>query len=328
MTKDRVLAGDIGGTNARLRLYDVSGQVIEDETTLPSGHYPSLQALIAPYLQGLGVRVRAAVFGIAGPVVDGVSRVTNLPWVVDEKELARELGIDAVRIVNDLAAVAMGCTHVSPDKRVVLVPGAPPKAANMAVISAGTGLGEALLIWDGERHIPCSTEGGHADFAPRTPIEIELLQYLLKAHHRISYERIVSGPGIGNLYDFFVRRSGATEPEPVLRELENGDRNAAITRLGLSGQSKPAANALDLFAEVYGAEAGNLVLKGLGIGGLFLCGRIGADIIPARKDIFLAAMRDKGRVSPLIERVPVTIVLDSRVGLVGAGHLAARLAAA
>jgi glucokinase len=329
-----VLAGDIGGTNARFRLYDLAGKTTVHEATLSSRSAKSLQALVGRYLGQVGARVRAAVLGIAGPVVDGVSRTTNLPWVVDERVLAAKLGIPVVRLVNDLAAVAMGCVRLGPAVRSTVWAGVPAKA-NCAVISAGTGLGEAMLIWDGKRYVPSATEGGHTDFGPRNPTEIDLLRYLVgpkgngggKGVPHVSYERVVSGPGLGSMYDFFVDKGGVKEPSPVAKKLAKGDRNAAICELGLSRKSRAAVKAVDAFAAALGAEAGNLALKGFALGGLYLCGRIAQEIVPRRKQVFLDAMHDKGRMRALVEKVPVIIVKDDLVGLVGAGYLAAQMAA-
>jgi glucokinase len=328
-----VLAGDIGGTNARFRLYDLSGKKAVHEATLSSRSAKSLQALVGRYLGQVGARVRAAVLGIAGPVVDGVSKTTNLPWIVDERVLAAKLGIPVVRLVNDLAAVAMGCVRLGPSVRTTVWAGTPAKA-NVAVISAGTGLGEAMLVWDGKRYVPSATEGGHTDYAPRNQTETELLRYLGgefgnggKGIPHISYERIVSGPGLGQIYDFFVQKGRVKEPATVAKLLTKGDRNAAICALGLSKKSRAAAQAVDVFAAALGAEAGNLALKGFALGGVYLCGRIAQEIVPRRKQVFLDAMHHKGRMRALVEKIPVTIVKDDLVGLVGAGYLAAQLAA-
>jgi len=324
---EQVLAGDIGGTNARLRLYDRTGEKVRHEAVLPSVGAPSLAAIVGGYLIERRAHVRSAVLGIAGPVVNGISQVTNLPWVIDERKLARQLKIPRVSLMNDLAAVAIGCTRLGPSARTVLAKGRPPKGVNnIAVIAAGTGLGEALLVWDRDHYVPCQTEGGHADFAPTSELEVDLYHFLKRrlAIARVSYERVLSGPGLGNVYDFFVERDG--EETANAKELENGDRNAKIAGLGLSGKSRAASQAVDLFARVYGSESGNLILKGLALGGVFLSGRIANDIIPHRKDIFLAGLREKGRLGALVERVPVTVVKDSLVGLAGAGYLAARLA--
>lgn len=327
--RDVLLAGDIGGTNARLRLYDVAGRVILDETTLPSTKAKSLEELLGPYLEKKKVKVRAAVLGVAGPVRGGVAKTTNLPWIVSEKRLARDLGIDIVRVVNDLAAIALGCERMPPEELEFLHEGKPMPGTNLAVIAAGTGLGEAFLVWDGENYVASPSEGGHSSFAPRTLVEADLHAYL---RHRIpgghvSVERIVSGPGIGAIYDYFLASNGFEEPAAIQRMIEKGDRNANITKLALSGQSRAAKMAIELFVEAYGAEAGNLVLKGMAIGGLFLAGNIAKAILPSHRELFLRAMFDKGRMKPLLEDVPVAIVLDERAGLAGAGHLAAKLLA-
>jgi glucokinase len=329
MRKDtalHVLAGDIGGTNARLRLYDRTGAKVRHEAVLPSAGAPSLAAIVGGYLIERRARVRSAVLGIAGPVVNGISQVTNLPWIIDERKLARELKIPHVSLMNDLAAVAIGCTRLGPSARIVLAKGRPLKGVNIAVIAAGTGLGEALLVWDRDHYVPCQTEGGHADFAPTSELEVDLYHFIKRrlSISRVSYERVLSGRGLGNVYDFFVERDG--EETANAKELENGDRNAKISALGLSGKSRAASQAVDLFARVYGSESGNLILKGLSLGGLYLSGRIANEIVPKRKEMFLAGLREKGRLSPLISRVPIVVVKDSLVGLTGAGYLAARLA--
>lgn len=326
---DVLLAGDIGGTNARLRLYDVAGRVILDEATLPSTKAKSLEELLGPYLEKKRVKVRAAVLGVAGPVRGGVVKTTNLPWLVSEKRLARDLGIEIVRVINDLTAIALGCERMPPEAFEVLHEGKPTRNANVAVIAAGTGLGEAVLVWDGMGYVPCASEGGHSSFAPRTPIEIDLLAYM---RHRtpgghVSVERIVSGPGLGAIYDYLRTQPGFEEPASVMRRLAKGDRNVAIAELGLSGSSKAAVAALELFANAFGAEAGNLVLKALSLSGIYLAGTIAKTIVPSHRETFLQGMFDKGRMQPLLEDVPVAIVLDERAGLAGAGHLAAKLLA-
>jgi glucokinase len=330
-SRDLLLAGDIGGTHARLRLCDRAERVVDEQVF--SSRAPSLAAIVRGYLTAQKAKVTAAVLGIAGPVVGGVVRATNLPWTADEKRLARDLDIPKVQLVNDLAALAVGCTRIGRSAKVTIAKGRTVTGGNMAVIAAGTGLGEALLIWDGHRFIPCATEGGHSDFGPTTEVEIHLLEHLRHGAtgEHVSGEDVLSGPGLGRMYDFFVDHMGprarAREDATIAPRLAVGDRNAAITELGLAGESPAAVRAVDLFASVYGAEAGNLVLRGLALGGLFVCGGIAARVVPKKKALFLAAMRNKGRMSKLVSQVPVILVDDKLVGLVGAGHLAARLAA-
>jgi glucokinase len=330
-SRDLLLAGDIGGTHARLRLYDGSLRVVHESVF--SSRAPSLAGIVRGYLSSQKAKVAAAVFGIAGPVVGGTVRATNLPWKADEQKLARDLDIPRVRLVNDLAALAVGCLHIGRASKVIVAKGRVVKGGNMAVIAAGTGLGEALLIWDGEKFVPCSTEGGHSDFGPTTDLEIHLLEHLRQhaVGEHVSGEDVLSGPGLGRIYDFFVEHLGprarAREKAVLARRLGSGDRNAVITELGLARETPATARAVDLFASIYGAESGNLVLRSLALGGLFVCGTIASRIVPAKKAVFLAAMRDKGRMTKLLSQVPVVLVKDRFVGLVGAGHLAARLAA-
>jgi glucokinase len=328
-SRQMVLAGDIGGTNARLRLYDRSGRRILDEAVLPSHAADSLSALLHDYLDTRKGRVVAAVLGVAGPVVGGVADVTNLPWkVIDERKLAKDLRIPKVSLVNDLAAGAVGCTRVPASARTVISKGRPQKGGNIAVIAAGTGLGQAVLVWDGKKYVPSATEGGHCDFAPTTELEVELWAYLrgLFDHGHVSVERTLSGPGLGRIYDFFVTRHGGESLE-VAEMLAGGDRNANVASLGLARKSPAAADAVDLFTRIYGTETGNLTLKALGLGGVYLLGRIATTIIPRKKAVFLEGMRYKGRMGELLAHVPVTVVTDKFVGLTGAGYLAARLAA-
>jgi glucokinase len=332
--QELVLAGDIGGTQARLRLYDRAGKKIVDETTMKSGGARSLEALLGHYVARKRERILAAVFGIAGPVKEEMAYTTNLPWVVDERKLSKALDIPVVQLVNYMAAIAVDYTQVGKSAKLVLPAGHPARSGNVSVMAAGTGLGEALLLRDGDRFIPCPSEGGHADFAPSSEFEMALLSFLrsrlpASAGGHVSYERVVSGPGIGALYDFLISSIGVPESKAITRQLASaaGDRNAVISALGLSRKSIVAAHALDLFAAAYGSEAGNLVLKGLSLGGLYLTGNIASRIIPQRRNIFLHAMQNKGRMKRLLARVPVSIVRDERVGLAGAGYLAARLVA-
>ncbi|HEX9297187.1 MAG TPA: glucokinase, partial [Polyangiaceae bacterium] len=258
-----------------------------------------------------------------------VAIATNLPWIIDERKLGRELRIPKLSLLNDLAAGAVGCTRIGASARIDIETGRATKGGNIAVIAAGTGLGEALLIWDGRRYVPCATEGGHADFGPNSELEVDLLLYLRKklGGEHVSNERVLSGPGIGRVYDFFVERHGAEDPAIQAQLAKGRDRNVLITALGLSGESRAAVDAIDLFARIYGAEAGNLALKGLALGGVFLCGHIAAAVIPNKKAPFLEGLRNKGRMGELLAQVPVTVVTDPFVGLAGAGYLAASLVA-
>jgi glucokinase len=229
------------------------------------------------------------------------------------------LSIPKVVLANDLAVAARGCLHLSPDIAVPLGgENATLAGQDLAVIAAGTGLGEALLVWNGHKHLVVPTEGGHTDFAPRSALEIELWQFLARRHpDHVSYERVLSGAGLGAIYDFFASKAGR-EPKAVGKKLSEGDRNAAIAELGLSGAHEPAKKAVDLFAKIYGAEAGNLALKGLALGGVFVAGNIARHIVSARRESFLEGFRAKGRFAKLMSQIPVVLVTDPLIGVRGA----------
>jgi glucokinase len=287
---------------------------------LESRKHASLESAVRAFLGPKPPKIAAASFGIAGPVIRQRCEATNLPWIVDGVKLVRALRIERVTLMNDLVGLAYGAL-LEPKSRLAVLQVGPPvkRGENVCTIAAGTGLGEAALVWDHDHHVPLATEGAHADFAPQHRTEWDLLEYVAKRFPHVSYERLVSGPGIGVLYDFFrevesVRESKANEA----RIEESSDRNAEITRLGESGRSRPADLALDLFARLYGAETGNLVLKTLATGGVFVAGRIAATLTGTLKRRgFLEAFRAKGRFRKLLEKVPVAVVLDSGVGIKG-----------
>lgn len=319
-TVSSILVGDIGGTNTRLRLADKSGKRILVEAVFPSRDFASFEDVARPFLANADApHPKVAVVGIAGPVTNGVAKVTNLPWVLDERALARHLKIERFVLKNDLVVVARGCLAAKADALVQLTEKGPsPKGKNCAVVAAGTGLGEAKLLWDGEKHLAFATEGGHGDFAPQSPLEIELWHFLkARFPDHVSYERVLSGDGLGALYDFFASRGGR-EPASVKKKLMEGDRNAAIAELGLAHAHRPAARAVDLFASLYGAEAGNMALRELALGGVFLAGNIARNIVPARRELFMEAFLRKGRFTALLKQVPVAVVTDSFVGVRGA----------
>jgi glucokinase len=321
------LVGDIGGTHTRLSLVDPTGRTIRRQD-LESRRFPSLEAAIRAFLgeERPSFKVRAAVFGVAGVVVAGRVKTTNLPWVVDAKILSRRLSIKRVTLLNDLVALALGTLSVSSRKLHVLGHAGVPrrKNANIAVLGAGTGLGEAMLVWNDGRYIPSATEGGHADFAPRDELEVELLQFLRARFGHVSWERILSGNGLGNVYDFFCQGQGVAETSENVRAIATAaDRNAAISELGLGGRSQAASLAVELFATIYGAEAGNLALKTLALGGVYVTGAIASRLLPVLdRGGFRRAFADKGRFVPLMEKIPVAVVLDPDIGLAGAARVA------
>jgi glucokinase len=324
-----LLAGDIGGTNARLALFTDDARKLVHQAVLPSSKYRSLGQAIDSFFDDAGgkrPKIRAATFGIAGPVLNGRVRATNFPWVIDERVLARQLGTPRVTLMNDLVSLALGATAARPKEVEILQGKRRPgtAAGNVVVIAAGTGLGEAALVWEGSRHVPCGTEGGHSDFAPRTQVEWELREYVAsRIGGRVSVERIVSGPALGTLYEFFLHKGETESPDVAALLASAGDRNAAIARQGALGVSAPCKKALELFASLYGAEAGNLALKFLSVAGVFVAGGIAASLVPTLREHFLPAFLDKGRFRPLLATMPVAVVKTSTIGLHGSARHAA-----
>lgn len=314
------LVGDVGGTHTRLAIFDATGRAPLFEAVLASREHATFEEAAERFLhEAGGAPPSVAALAVAAPIEKGTAAFTNLAWRLDERALARRLRIEKVVLLNDLAASARGCLLTPPSSLIALTEGRPARRGqNLAVIAAGTGLGEARLIWTGTAHLALATEGGHRDFGPRNPLEIELLRFLEGRYpDHVSYERIVSGAGLGSLYDFFAARGGAVPPGVAAR-LAGEDRNAAIAEIGLAREHLPAERAVDLFASIYGAEAGNLALGELALGGVYVTGNIARHILPARREIFLAAFRAKGRFADLLSRVPVAVVTDPLVNRRGA----------
>lgn len=322
-----VLAGDIGGTSTRLAFFDTAGGTLAPvaEGRFPSRESGSLEEIVGQFVGEHGLAAERACFGIAGPVREGRVRTPNLPWSVAADELARVLGLAEVRLINDLAANAYGIDFLGPEDFAVLNQGVVDPTGTIAVISAGTGLGEAFAYWDGAGHHPLPSEGGHADFAPRNELEAELLLYLRAEHGRVSTERIVSGPGLRNIYRFLRDARHRPETPAVAEEMRRGDPSAAISRAALANECPLCREALDLFVSIYGAEAGNVALRVLATGGVYLGGGIAPKIIERLKGPgFMQAFSAKGRLSPLLETIPVRVILNDRTALLGAGRCAAR----
>jgi glucokinase len=320
-----VLAGDIGGTSTRLAYFDSAGgeltPLIEKRFSSRAGG--SLEEIVSRFIAEEGLTAERACFGIAGPILQGRVRTPNLPWSVDAVELARLLKMPAVELINDLEANAFGIDLLGADDLVVLNRGVPDPAGTIAVVSAGTGLGEALAYWDGSAHRPLRSEGGHADFAPRTELETELLLFLRAEHGRVSTERVVSGPGLRNIYRFLRDSRHIAESPAVAVAMQQGDPSAAISRAALAGECPLCEQALDIFVSLYGAEAGNVALRGLATGGVYLGGGIAPKIIERLKGPgFMLAFTAKGRLSPLLENIPVRVILNDRTALLGAARRA------
>jgi glucokinase len=327
-----ILAGDIGGTKTVLALYDEAGGGLRPvrEETFPSREHGSLEEILAAFLRGEGgLRLKAACFGVAGPVLDGKSQTTNLPWHLDERDLARAADAPRGKLLNDLEATAYGMLFLRPDELAPLNPHAGPRRkGNVAVIAAGTGLGEAMLYWDGSRHHPLASEGGHADFAPRTEQEVGLLSWLWRKYGaHVSYERILSGPGFTNIFHFLREAGGYEETPELARRLRvTDDPNPVVAELGLAGADPLSVAALDLFCAMYGAEAGNLALKCVAVGGVFVGGGIAPKILTAlKKGPFLEAFLAKGRLGELLKTVEVSVALNPKAPLLGAAHYAAEM---
>jgi glucokinase len=320
-----ILAGDIGGTNARLALFERGAgapSLVALETYASRAHR-GLPDLLRRFREGHPGPVEAAAFGVAGPARDGRVATTNLPWVVDAFELAAALGLERVALMNDLEALAWSVDLLPPASLAPLQTGRAAPRGSRALIAAGTGLGEAALAWVGDRTVALPSEGGHADFAPRGELEVGLLRWLVARHGRASWERVLSGPGLHDVYRFLREAGHGDEPAWLAEELAAGDPAAAISRAALEGRSALCAAALDLFVSALGAEAGNLALRVLATGGVFLGGGIAPRILPwLRRPPFLEAFLAKGRLRPLLEDVPVAVIVDDRAALVGAARRA------
>lgn len=353
-----ILAGDIGGTKTNLALYDWTGERVEPVRleSFHSADYKSLEEILEEFVrppapptpleeleasqaedggdrpappQPEPVALGAACFGVAGPVIDNHCHTTNLPWVVDGPTIAKRFDIPRVQLLNDLEATAYGVLMLRPDEVEVLNQGTPPrKRQALALIAAGTGLGEAILFWDGKSYRPMPSEGGHTDFAPNNDNEIELLRYLRSQYLHVSYERVLSGPGLQAVYEY-LRDTKKNEPTWLAEKVKAGNPAAEIAEAGLKGQAEIAKQALDLFASIYGAEAGNLALKALSLDGVYIGGGIAPKLIAKLKDgTFMKAFTNKGRYKRLLSNMPVKVVMNQHAALLGAASVAAALAQA
>lgn len=354
-----ILAGDIGGTKTNLALFDWTNARVDPTRaqTFHSADYTSLEEIIEEFLtlpapsqlveeeeqteessategEQAGdaappepIKIDAACFGVAGPVVDNRCQTTNLPWVIDGAALGKQFELPQVRLLNDLEATAYGILLLKPDEVEVLNAGNPPKKKQaLALIAAGTGLGESILFWDGEEYKPMPSEGGHADFAPNSDSEIELLRHLRSSYLHVSYERVLSGPGLHAIYDY-LRDTKKNEPTWLAEKIKVEDPAATIAEAGLKGQAEIAKQALDLFASIYGAEAGNLALKAMALDGLYVGGGIAPKLLTKLKDgTFMKSFTNKGRYKRMMSAIPVKVVINDKTALLGAASVAATLA--
>jgi len=319
-----LLAGDIGGTKTNLAIFSPEAGLRAPlaEATFPSTDYPSLEALVREFLAQLDLKPEGASFGVSGPVVAGRVTITNLPWVIDETQLQAALNLSFVHLLNDLEAIAHAVPLLEPADLHTLNEGQPTPGGAVAIIAPGTGLGEAFLTWDGSRYRPHASEGGHTDFAPTNPSEVELLRYLQQRYEHVSYEWVCSGQGLPNIYAFLKDSGYAEEPAWLAGQLAAADDPTPVIVNMALDEEKPCelcAATLNTFVSVLGAEAGNLALKVLATGGVYLGGGIPPRILPALKhERFMEAFRHKGRLSGLLAHMPVHVILNPKVALLGA----------
>lgn len=318
-----ILAGDVGATNSRLALFETQGEQVNllTEQIYPSHNYSGLDAIVSEFLKAKSAKPAIAGIGVAGPVRDGRCVATNLPWVVDSANLAQAAGMPSVMLMNDLEANAYGIATLPASDFEVLQKGSPYARGNAAVISAGTGLGEAGLIWDGTMLRPFAAEGGHASFAPEGELQTELFQFLMKRYGHVSCERVLSGPGLVNIYEFLRDTGRGKESAAVVEAMRTGDPAAAVSHAALAGSCEICVQALDIFVAAYGAEAGNLALKVLATAGVYVGGGIAPKIISKLKGPgFLAGFLAKGRMKHLLDAMPVTVILNENTALRGAAR--------
>lgn len=322
----QVIAGDIGGTKTRLAIIEVAGARVHcvHEVEYTSSAYATFEALLADFLKDAAIPEHAA-FGIAGPVIGGAVRTTNLPWFIEAEVLQQRFGFKRCLLLNDLEAVAYGLPALGEADLLTLQAGVPGALGNVAVIAAGTGLGEAGLFWDGLQHHPYATEGGHSSFSPQSELEMELLRYLQRRYAHVSWERVVSGMGLPDLHDFLRLYRKSVLPPWLADEMRAGDTAAAISRAAAAQSDDICVETLALFVQLYGAEAGNLALKTMSRGGLYVGGGIAPKILPLLQgEAFLQGFLNKGRMRHVLEAMPVRVILNDRVALYGPALCAGR----
>jgi glucokinase len=317
-----ILAGDIGGTKTNVALFRESDLSLIHNRSFPSQNYPGLWPILEEFLQETKGDISNACFGVAGPVNNGISFITNLSWTIEATALRENLNCTSVHLINDLEANGWGI-EVLPQSSFHVLREGTPKPGNAALISAGTGLGECCLFWNGTRHIPSASEGGHASFAPRNEEEVELLRYLWKQYAHVSWERVVSGSmGFQNIYNFYRDTQRAIEPPELAEKIQSGDP-AAIISQSASQDIDIAVKTMEMFFTLYGAEAGNLALKIIAVSGVYIGGGIAPKNLKwMTSGNFLDSFSAKGRFTSMLEEIPVKIILDSQTALYGAARFA------
>lgn len=319
-----LLAGDVGGTKTSLAIYspEEGPAAPHASATLHSADYPSLETLVQDFLQGTNLTVDRASFGVAGPVVAGTAKITNLPWLMDERHLAAALHLSSVRLLNDLEAVAHAVPALKAGDLFTINEGQPVKKGPRAIVAPGTGLGEAFLVWSGRRYRICASEGGHADFAPVDELQRGLLAYLADQYDHVSFERVCSGRGLPNIYAYLKDSGYAQEPGWLTEELNSApDPSPVIVKAALEHDCELCTATLDLFVSILGAQAGNMALTVLATGGVYLGGGIPPRIVSTLAGgRFMEAFLRKGRFGDLLRNVPVHVILNPGVALMGAAR--------
>ena len=319
-----LLAGDIGGTKTILALFthEDGPRNPYAQFTYASARYDSLEAMVLEFKNQTRVEIERATFAVAGPVLGGKAQITNLPWVMEESQLRKTLGLNLVKLINDLVAVGYGVPELQPEELYTLQQGNPIPGGSIGVIAPGTGLGETYLVWDGKYYRAKPSEGGHTDFAPTTPLQFGLLRYLQEKFGHVSYERICSGIGLPNIYAYLKEMGYADEQGWVVEKLDHAtDPTPVIIQAALDKENSSdlCRGALDTFINVLGAESGNLALKIMATGGLYLGGGLPPRLLPLLADgTFLKSFRQKGRFADLLSRIPVHVILNPKTGLLGA----------
>ncbi len=323
-----ILVGDIGGTKTTLAVASpkCGARDLSNKKTFQSRKFSSLEAILEEFLNEATPSIGSAVLGIAGPVVEGHVKTTNLPWKLVEANLAKDLGLSSVKFINDVEAMAYGILYLDESELIVLNQGIPSMGGTAAVIAPGTGLGEAFLTWDGTRYNAHASEGGHADFGPKTLLEWELLNFIKEQIGHVSYERVCSGPGIANIYDYLKHGGYGDEPDWLSAQLADAE-DATPVIVGAALDDKRSCpicvKALEEFVSILGSEVGNLALKVMATGGIYLGGGIVPRILPfLKKEILIKSFRNKGRYADLMQRIPVSIILSPDVAIFGAAHKA------
>jgi glucokinase len=323
-----VLAGDVGGTNARLATVELNGHTarVARQTTYPSREYPAFTPIVRRFCEEMESRPDRACFGIACPVVGDDCTAPNLPWTINARKLAAEIEIPRTAIINDFVAVGYGIELLEPPDLATLQEGSPTPQGPIALIGAGTGLGQGFLLWEGDHYRVLPSEGGHGDYAPTDELQTGLLGFLRRRFDRVSWERLLSGAGLVNIYNYLLASAVSPEQATVRAEMEKEDPPAVIARHGLARTDALSDRTLDLFCEIFGAQAGNLALTVIATGGVYLAGGIAPRIVERlRSGPFLTAFRDKGRLSGLLSRIPVHVIMNPNVALLGAAAVAARV---